>query len=115
MAGQPEVVRSLVKAGARVDAKNSDGSTALHGGVFFGQAEAVKLLIDSGADVTIANRSGDTPLRSAESEWNPRSVQGLAAALQLRIDLSKVEQGRDQIADLLRATPNTDTNLRSPN
>ena len=50
-AGKVEIAEQLIKAGANVDGKNSDGSTPLHKAAFMGQDRIARTLIRNGADV----------------------------------------------------------------
>ena len=54
--------RALIDAGADVNIKDKDGSTALMWASDNGHTETVKLLIDAGADVNIKNKYGRTAL-----------------------------------------------------
>jgi hypothetical protein len=63
-AGGADVVRALVRAGAKVDAR--DGAkhcTALHMAARRGNAEVAEALLDCGADIESRDSLGDTPLR----------------------------------------------------
>ena len=61
--------RILIEAGARVNARNIDGSTPLHNasanGSFNGAPDMVQLLIESGAEVNAVGLLGRTPLHVA--------------------------------------------------
>jgi ankyrin repeat protein len=57
--------RSLVIAGADVDARNAIGETALHMATWAGQGSVVELLLDTGADPNASSNSGYTPLHMA--------------------------------------------------
>ena len=56
---QADVMRLLLAAGADVDAKNDDGSTALMAASHKGDINVVRLLLDAKADVNIRDRDGD--------------------------------------------------------
>ncbi|PCJ29858.1 MAG: hypothetical protein COA94_00440 [Rickettsiales bacterium] len=53
-ASRPEILRLLIKNGAKIDTVNTFGKTALFYAIQFGDYEAVKILIDHGADVNKA-------------------------------------------------------------
>jgi len=55
-----ELLKTVLDAGADIDALNENGQTALHIATFWNNAEAVKLLLDRGANKTIKNKSGRT-------------------------------------------------------
>jgi hypothetical protein len=63
-AGGADVVRALVRGGAKVDAR--DGAkhcTALHMAARRGNAEVAEALLECGADIESRDSLGDTPLR----------------------------------------------------
>jgi len=74
--GPVDMVRSLLKAGANVDARDSRNLTPL----FFALAteypstEIVQTLLQSGADVNAGDKTGETPLDWAEKFGNPRVI-----------------------------------------
>lgn len=59
---QIDAAKLLLDAGADVNAKMFQGSTALHEAVYTGNTEIVKLLLERGGDVTIRDEEGLTPL-----------------------------------------------------
>ena len=64
---QLETVTDLIRAGARVDAQNDLGMTALSWAVLRSQSPAmVEVLLDAGADPRIKDRFGQTPLDYAK-------------------------------------------------
>ncbi len=63
--GDPEVIRTLLKGKADIQAKDNDGMTALHWAVLGHRPEAVKVLLAGGADVNVVDRFGFTPLQYA--------------------------------------------------
>ena len=60
-----DIVRSLIKGGADVQARDGDGDTALHKAAIGGNLEVAKILIANGADVNTSNHYGTTPLMLA--------------------------------------------------
>src|SRR5438105_1678885 len=61
--GDEEIVKALLAAGAKVNAKAGDtGETAL---INAGKADAVQALVDLKADVNAKTKDGDTPLKVA--------------------------------------------------
>jgi ankyrin repeat protein len=59
-----EAVRILLDRGAKVDAADAEGRTALHLAAGWGP-HMTKLLLDKGADVNARTKSGETPLMLA--------------------------------------------------
>lgn len=61
-----QVIRLLIKAGAKVNAKTDEGWTALMAAANSGSIEAVKLLLEAGANINHRDRDKDTALSLAE-------------------------------------------------
>lgn len=61
--GDVETIQKLIRAGADVNSRTDEGSTALHWAV--DDIEKVRLLVGAGADVNAVADSGRTPLLSA--------------------------------------------------
>lgn len=104
--GRPDVARLLVENGASLDATNKDGSTALITAAFFCRTETVAYLLDQGASLEIRNTSGSTALDAVAGEWSPE-LEGfytmLGDALQLDLDLARIQAARPQVAELIRS------------
>ena len=79
-AGEVETVRALLDGGADVDARASDGATALHWAVHRDDAGLVELLLAAGADATIANRYGVQAVSLAAENGNPAILETLLRA-----------------------------------
>ncbi|HUB83253.1 MAG TPA: ankyrin repeat domain-containing protein [Bryobacteraceae bacterium] len=63
-----EVVRALVRAGARLDACDGvTGATPLHMAARRGNAVVARALLECGADIEARDRRGDTPLQRARN------------------------------------------------
>jgi len=73
MHGNAEAVRLLLAAGADLNGRNGDGSTAVHGAVFTGQPAVLRLLLEHGADPVAKNFGGQVPAQSG-------TVDGAATA-----------------------------------
>jgi uncharacterized protein len=73
-------VRTLLKQGADVNARTSDGATPLHWAAYRDQAEILQLLIRSSAAVNATNDLGVTPLWVAATSRGTTTVETLLAA-----------------------------------
>jgi ankyrin repeat protein len=87
-AGDLAAVRALVQKQADVNAREADGTTALHWAVRAADQSALDLLVAAGADVNAANRYGVTPLSLAAKG---RSAAIVAALLKAGADLKAAE------------------------
>jgi ankyrin repeat protein len=63
----PEIVRALIKAGARLKTAARGGATPLMMAVIFGRTETVRVLVEAGYDVA-AERDGLLPLAAGKPE-----------------------------------------------
>lgn len=75
-----DTVRSLLDAGADVDAPQADGATALAWAVHWDDLATVDLLLDAGADANAANDLGVTPLMLASRNGSATMVERLLQA-----------------------------------
>ena len=64
--GNPEMVKLLIREGARIDETDKHGNAALHYAVFKGYAEVTRMLVDNYANLNIRNGHGQTALQIAE-------------------------------------------------
>ena len=79
--GDADAVRSLLRAGADVNASEGDGMTALHWAAEAGHVDIAEILIQGGANVDAATRLGDyTPLHLAGRQGNASFVHVLLEA-----------------------------------
>jgi hypothetical protein len=63
--GKSDIVKYLVREGAKVDLVDEKGNSALLNAVYHDHPDTVKVLADLGANVNIQNKKGDTPLLMA--------------------------------------------------
>ena len=99
LSGQTEATKLLIEKGADINARNRDGTTALHGAAFLGRVETAKLLIEKGADINAQGNDGSLPTNSAQVDWGiTKFVIGL---LKLEADEAEVKTGRVKIVELL--------------
>jgi len=61
------LIKLLLKSGAKVDDVDNEGSSALHHASASGRMEAVKTLVENKARVSLKNQGGDTPRKLAKS------------------------------------------------
>ena len=66
--GHNQVVKELVREGARVNVKDNDQQTALYYASWMGHCSVVKTLCAAGADTNVQDQWGVTPLMRA-AEW----------------------------------------------
>ena len=78
--GDRAAVRSLLAAGADVDAAQGDGATALHWAAYRDDTDTTAALIRAGADAGRPNHYGVTPLALAAGNGNPTVIGQLLAA-----------------------------------
>ncbi|RAV98972.1 ankyrin repeat domain-containing protein [Pseudochryseolinea flava] len=102
-----EIAKVLIDAGADLNFKNNDGSTALHVGAFFCRPELVKVLLDKGADKTIKNKYGSTPYESVAAPFNDvkdaYDMMGkVLGPMGLKLDYAYIEKTRPVIATMLK-------------
>ena len=79
-AGDVAAVRALVADGADVDARQGDGTTALHWAAHRGDLALAEALLAADADVNAANALDATPLWLASQNGDARLVARLLAA-----------------------------------
>jgi uncharacterized protein len=80
-AGNRESVRALLQQSKRdVNAREVDGTTALHWAVQSNDLESVRLLLRAGADARAANRYGVTPLTLAAVNGSAPVIEALVKA-----------------------------------
>ena len=65
--GHVEVVKSLIRAGGKVNSQTAGGSTPLHWASRRGHVEVITALLAAGADKRIKNKRGKTPHEVAKN------------------------------------------------
>jgi ankyrin repeat protein len=73
--GNLQIAAILIKAGARIDARDNLGNTPLIYAADHGHIEMAKLLIDVGAQVDADNKNGMTPLMVAAKDGEVEMVR----------------------------------------
>ena len=108
-------VAAVLALGARVDAANDAGDTALHAAASHGMNAVIELLTDHGADLDAENRRGQTPADLAvyaDGIAGDRYVREDTAAL-LR-SLSGAAPARPVAPDARPAAPDAPPQARTP-
>jgi ankyrin repeat protein len=72
-----DLAGDLIRHGARVNAKEEDGSTPIFVAAGAGSEALTRLLLDAGADVNITNDAGQTPLMVAAKSGSAEVVKAL--------------------------------------
>jgi ankyrin repeat protein len=104
--GSRETVRALLKRHVDVNAREADGTTALHWGVRGDDLETVGLLIHAGANVNAPNRYGVTPLSLAAINGSGAVT---AALLEAGADPNTVTPAGETVLMTASRTGNPDT------
>ena len=99
--GNLESVDLLLDAGADVNARSANNTTALHVAALFGREDIAKRLLDAGADPTLKNDDGSSSVESLKAPWE--ITQFLATVLQVKLERNDVDQGREEIGRLFAA------------
>lgn len=79
-AGESDILRRLLAAGARLDARNADGNNALWLACVGGHLDIMDMLISAGIDIDNRNDNDATPLMYAASAGKPAVVERLLLA-----------------------------------
>lgn len=75
----PDVVKCLLKHGARVDEKDSNGATAFMRAAGEGNLDCLTLLMDAGADPYLKSNTGNTAFSFAKRKGGAQAVESLTA------------------------------------
>ena len=98
--GDIEAVEQQLAKGMDVNAKNKDGTTALHVAAFLGRYEIAALLVhQKGVNTNVRDDDGMTAMDVLKTDWE--TTQFIAQLLQIQVDREKVETGRAKVAELL--------------
>jgi ankyrin repeat protein len=98
-----ELVRALLKAGAKANVTNNYGSSPLTEAVKLGDPDLVRLLLDAGADPNSANQDNQTALMLASGIGSLKIAELLVAR---RANVNAVENFRGQTALMWAAGEN---------
>ena len=106
--GQNETASLLIEAGADLEVKNNEGSTALHTAAFLCREKIVKALLAKGADRNARNNAGSTALDSVGGPFDDVKpiydfILGVLGPYGLKLDYEFIKETRPKIAEILRA------------
>ena len=101
-AGDVEELNAALVAGAPVDGRDANGTTALMMAAANGQLEAMDVLLSTGAEVNATNARGNTPLHWAVFTAQEEAIKLLLATGRCEL-LLKNEHGRTAAMDAERA------------
>ena len=73
--GEEDIARQLIRQGAKVNAADSSGYTALHRASAKDQVKTVDLLLGAGADINAKNEKGETALYLAAEAGSDKTVR----------------------------------------
>lgn len=105
--GKIEMAKMLIEAGADLNFRNNDGSTALHTASFFCHPEIVKMLLKKGADKTIKNKYGSTAYESVAGPFTDvkpsyEALGKMLGPMGLKLDYAYLEKTRPEVAAMLK-------------
>lgn len=78
--GENEQVKNYISQNININAKGSNGDTALHLAIKPGCFETTKTIVDAKADVNAKNERGETPLMTAAAFGNTEAVKLLISS-----------------------------------
>src|ERR1700755_1916245 len=90
-AGQTNVVRTLIKHGANMDARTYKGRTALMWAAWRGHEATVQSLVEGGASINAQDNIGASALFYALSGRNPATAQSLLTARDINANLRRAD------------------------
>ena len=96
--GHAAAAKWLLDNGAKVNALNGDGSTALHSAAFMGQVEIVQLMLERGADPNAKHPNGALPIHSSRADAGTTAFY--VNLLGLSYDQATLDAGREKVGEL---------------
>jgi uncharacterized protein len=102
-----EIAKLLIDAGADLNFKNNDGSTALHVAAFFCKPGMVQLLLENKADKAIKNKYGSTALETVAGPYSEvktlyEQMKQMLEPMGVKLDLAYIEKTRPIIASMVK-------------
>ncbi|WP_339905878.1 ankyrin repeat domain-containing protein, partial [uncultured Cyclobacterium sp.] len=104
--GKTQAAELLIKSGADINAKSSDGSTPLHTAAFYGRVEIVRALLEKKADIAVKNSYDATALESVSAPFEAvvpiyDEISKNLGPMGLKLDYDQLKKDRKVIADLI--------------
>ena len=96
--GHMRLIGQLIRGGAKVNAIDTLGRTAVHYAVSRDNQEALKLLLSNGADANLADNDGNTPLDMWHEHKNEKMLALLHAAGAKPLDLFQAAANNDRLS-----------------
>ncbi len=96
--GYMPLIGQLIRGGAKVNAIDTLGRTAVHYAVSRDNQEALKLLLSNGADANLADNDGNTPLDMWHEHKNEKMLALLHAAGAKPLDLFQAAANNDRLS-----------------
>ncbi len=93
--GHTEVARTLVNAGADINARTEENETPLMMAAQKGRLEAVEMLLAEGADAKLVNNVGDTAAAMAEERGHQELAALLQQAEQMQVDTAMTSDSEE--------------------
>ncbi|WP_126971355.1 ankyrin repeat domain-containing protein [Gynurincola endophyticus] len=102
-----DMAKALIDAGANVNFKNGENSTALITAAFFCRKEIVTFLLANGADKTIKNKYGQNAYESVAGPYSTvkevyEAFGKMFEPMGLKLDYAYIEKTRPEIAAILQ-------------
>ena len=111
--GRVEVVRTVTKHGADVEATNTQKNTALHIAAWNNKADVIDVLVGAGANIEARDRRGYTPVHCASSDpsleallcllKHGAAVNAQAVNRQTPLMVAAVQAGRQGVSEMVDA------------
>ena len=98
--GKAEAVNLLAEKGADLNARDQAQSTPVLVAAFLGRAECVRMLLAKGADAELRNVYQSRPLEAMSTD-RKTTIYVAENLLQIPIEWTKVQKGRNEVRELL--------------